>query len=178
MFTFLFGDYRRKIKRDYRFRLLAIRLSLLVVLLASGLALSIPTYVILDSKLNAALLEKTAISNVTVGSESGTVKNDVSSIRRKLEIIKTDNEEIPISAILERIMSKRTVGIRINSISLKRKTEAGSIMLAGIAETRDGLVVFSKNLQSDETFTNVNLPVSSLTRNKDVPFSIIIDSKI
>lgn len=177
MLTFLFDQYRKRVMGQYKVRLATIYVSLLGVLFLMGIALTIPTYILLMSKLNAAQIEKKAVAapeNETLAS----IETEVGLIREKITLIEDNNAEIPMMAILERLMSQIDQNITLNSLTLRRGTEVGAITLSGVAKSRDALVSFEKRLRGELSFKNVNLPVGSLTKSKDVPFSITIDAKI
>jgi hypothetical protein len=176
MLTFLYGEYRDMVMRRYKLRLAAIHLGLLTIVFLIGTALSIPVYVLLESKLSATKLEQG--TPIVAGEKPDTIQNEVAAIKEKLSLISKDNSEIPLTSVIEKLLSKKTEDIIFYSISLKRNAEMGTITIGGIASTRDALVAFSKRLQGEPSFSGVNLPVGSLTKSKDVPFNIAIDSKI
>lgn len=175
MLTFLFDEYKENIMGQYKLRLATIYIFLIGILCLVGAALTVPTYILLDARLTSANLEKSA-TNTTESTDS--IEKEITSIKRKITTLEIDSNETPIATILERILSKKDDDIRIDTIALRRNVETGAISILGVAPSRDALVAFSKRLQGESSFTNVNLPVGSLTRNKDVPFSISIDTKI
>lgn len=177
MFTFLFDEYRAAVKGQYKSRFLIIYACMLGLLFIVGLALTVPTYVLLDSRLTAAEIEKGPEADPATETNF-TIDSEVSAIKRRIIAIEVDSTEIPIATVLERILSKKGDDIRIDALSIRRNKETESISITGVAPSRDALVAFSKRLQGEPSFTKVNLPVGSLTRSKDVPFSITIDSKI
>lgn len=175
MLTFLFDQYKENIMGQYKLRLATIYIFILGILCLVGAALTVPTYILLEARLTTANLEK---NTALPGENTGSIEKEITAIKRRITTIEIDSAEIPIATILERIMSKKDSDIRIDGISLKRNVESGAISITGVAPSRDALVAFSKRLQGEPSFTNVNLPVGSLTRSKDVPFSINIDTKI
>ena len=177
MLTFLFDQYKKRVLSEYRVRLATIYASLLVVIFLMGTALTVPTYILLMSKLSAAQIEKNA-ATTPADEKSKTIEDEVMSIRDKIALIEDNSAEIPIINVIEKLISKTDSSIIINSLSLKRKTDSGAITLLGVAKSRDALVSFEKRLRSEMTFSSVNLPVGSLAKSKDVPFSITIDTKI
>lgn len=177
MFTFLFDEYRKNIKREYKIRLAVIYLSIAGVLFFMGTILSIPTFIILKSRLDLATLEKESSTGVTQD-DTKAIQKEALAIKAKISVIEEDNADIPLVHTIEKILSKTENDILITSISLKKKTEKGSITIAGIAKTRDALVAFTKRLKSEPSFGDPTLPLGSLTKSKDVPFSLSIDSKI
>ena len=176
MLTFLLDEYKEKVLKDYHLRLWALHFGLFTLVLLSGAALAVPQFAILQSKRDAVLLEKSASSSAATG-ETEAIKDEVRAIKEKLLVIKESSGKEPIALVLERALAKKGSGIVITSINLVRGGTPGAITLSGIASSRDALVAFSKRLQAEPAFSNATLPVSSLAKNKDIPFSIAIDSK-
>jgi len=54
----------------------------------------------------------------------------------------------------------------------KIETSDYSVLLTGKAKSRDDLITFKENLEKEECFSNVNLPLSNLVAQKDVEFQI------
>jgi hypothetical protein len=178
MLTFLPEEYKGRILRQYRLRLASIYLLLASGVLLVGCALFVPSYAFLDSKRDAALLEKSALSSA--GADATALEAEVAAIKEKIRVIEDVSAEPSVASILEHVLDKRSTGISITALSLRRTPGgAGSaIVVSGTASTRDLLVAFSKSLQGDLSFTKIDLPVSSLAKSKDIPFSIAITSKI
>ena len=175
MLTFLLDEYKDKAAKAYHLRLWSLYLGLFTLVLSIGFALAIPEFAILRSKRSAALLEKAAASSPKDASKP--IASEVKAIKDKVAVIKDISSKQPMAAILERALALRGSGIAITSISLTRGGQPGAIAIGGTASTRDSLVAFSKRLQNEPSFSNASLPVSSLAKNKDIPFSISIDSK-
>lgn len=78
------------------------------------------------------------------------------------------------------INSKNISGIKITSLSFQKISEEGGVRLEvnGIADNRDILIQYSNNLKDVESFKDVTVPISSLTKNTNIPFSITINAKI
>lgn len=177
MLTFLFDQYKSTVLKQYRLRLYTIYLGLGSVLIIVGIALTIPTYVLLTSKFKAAELEK-SVAEKTIDEDALKLDKDIQALRNKITLIETSDEELPIILVLEKLLSKRDNQIAVVSISLIRQNEIGKITLGGIASTREALVALEKSLKAEPMFSKVDLPVGSLAKNKDIPFSIAIDANI
>ena len=84
-------------------------------------------------------------------------------------------DSIFFSSIVEDVVSHRTDGVVITSLSLSHvpnTTNQSSIAISGNALTRDNLVAFERSLEADPQFTKVVLPVSNLARDTDINFNI------
>jgi len=77
------------------------------------------------------------------------------------------------SEIIEKIISLKNSGIKINSISVLNNDESTiKISINGLSKTRENLTSFDKELKKSELFQSVNLPVSNLIKNTEADFSM------
>lgn len=177
MFYFLPEEYKKAAVAEYRQRLTIVGLGLALAFMAIGCVLALPTYAVLQTRKESAVMERDAfVHNLKEDPEK--LRAEIGSINTKIAMVKDTTSTLPVTAILERLLAQRGNGILITNISVKRGGGTGSLSLSGIASSRDALVSFSKRLQGVPSFKDVNLPVNSLARNKDIPFSISIDSAI
>ncbi len=174
MFTFLPEEHKDKAVKYYRLKLLVVYIGLSCVLLATGFVLAIPSYAILFAKKQSSLLEKQA---ATSSGTDASVAEEVKILKEEITLAKTASEQIPVTTLLDKVLSRQSSSIRISSITIKRGAETGTISVEGRASSRDALVAFSKSLQGEPAFTKVDLPVGSLAKSKDIPWVITISSK-
>lgn len=174
MFTFLPPGYRQGVAREYRARLARISLGLGLIAVLIGAILAIPSYAILGSQKDALALEKSALRAST--EEDKAFAAETAALKEKIRAIDSAGDQTRITTVLDRVLSRRSYGVALNSIVLARDSDR-SIVLSGVALTRDNLVAFSKSLSGEPSFLKVDLPIGSLAKNKDVPFTIVIESK-
>jgi hypothetical protein len=178
MFTFLPKEYRSEVLKEYRKRVFSIAFGFLALLGLAAVILSIPAYVIISAK-------KTS---VTLTSKSNSVAADEAAnalFETRLKQIQTETAELnkisdkqSILSVIDLVNRRVVPGIRLTGMTFGRtESGVGAINLAGMADTRDALVSFSKSLKGEPTFLNISLPVSALAKGKDIVFSITIDSK-
>ena len=89
-----------------------------------------------------------------------------------------EKKEVLFSTIISEIEKITTDGITINSYALSRKgDELNTIAVTGIAKTRANLSNFQSAIENNVLFKSASLPLSNLTKDKDIPFSITITPK-
>lgn len=175
MFTFLPDNYKNQAVKEYRLRLVALYLCLACIFLISGATSALPTFAIIQAEKSALTEERDSIiKNLKENPE--TLEKEVSSLNRKIDTLTSTLTSKSIIQILESVLSEKRDGIVIQSISLKRGGENGTITIGGVASSRDTLVAFSKRLESKPLFSHTDLPVGSFTKNKNIPFTISITS--
>lgn len=100
-------------------------------------------------------------------------------INSKLNFLQLILKEQTPASYFSKISNLLPKGVKINSISFAKdqnfKGKVGTIILiSGIAGSRDSLISFTEALEESNLFSLVEVPVSSLTKNRDLPFSIDI----
>lgn len=177
MFTFLKEEYKKKVVGEYRRRLLASSLVLGLLLSLILLGLALPTYISLKSQKEALIVEREVSSKKLEDSGQVEIENQVKSLRSMIASVKADAAVRPAAETLEQILLAKGAGISIGSISFERRKDGWAISMGGVALSREALVEFSKRLEMVQSFSNIDLPVASLAKNKDIPFSIALRSK-
>ena len=176
MFTFLFDEYKKEARSEYFRKLAVLYLSLALVAAIVACALLVPGFALVASKRNAlktaqsaALAEKSA--------QNQAIEDEAREVKAKIETLSGLRKNSGVWGAIERLSLKRGTGIALQSIVIARKDDQNTMTISGMADSRDALVAFSKRLQGEPSFSNINLPVSSLAKSKDIPFSLTIDFK-
>lgn len=174
MFTFLPEDYKKEALGEYRVRLAIVCIGLLLAFFAVGCLLTLPIFSLMQARRDSALMERETLTK-NLKENPSSLEDEVRDSNAKTSIIKETASSQPLISVLERVLTQQGDGIKITSISLKRGGTA-SVSVIGVGTSRDSLVAFSKKLQGEPSFTKVSLPIGSLARNKDIPFTIVIDT--
>ncbi|MEN9621809.1 MAG: hypothetical protein RLZZ67_243 [Candidatus Parcubacteria bacterium] len=175
MFTFLPEEYKKIALKEYRFRLVVLCLGLSFALFLIATAFSIPTFAIINAQKESALLERTALLN-GLKEDPSLLEKEVIILNQKINLIAETSGNLTLISVIEKVPVQKGSSIALTSLSFKRGGKAGTISISGVASSRDALVSFSKRLQGEPSFSKINLPVGALARNKDIPFSLTIES--
>ena len=173
MFHFLPPDYKKRVKREYCVRLLAVIFGLLSVVVLSSIFLIAPSYISVRNSYGTALSEATAADNNVLVEQ----KNNTTTIANKVNayISAADSlTHLSPQHIVEPIALAKPSNVTISSISIGTAGNVVSVSISGIAGTRDELLAFVKALQGVADFENVNLPVSYLALDKNINYSITL----
>lgn len=100
-------------------------------------------------------------------------------INTKLTFFQTINGEKGAMNTLASVISSLPDGVKLNSILFSKKQgdkdkKGTAILISGIARNRESLVSFGNILRETNKFSSVEVPVSSLAKEKDLPFSMNI----
>ena len=104
-------------------------------------------------------------------------------INSKLLIFQSRITDKGMAELLSVIISNLPLKVKLNSISFtKNQSDKGkkgvTFVITGIALDRDALVSYGAALRESKSFSSVDVPVSSLTKEKDLPFSMNIFSQM
>ncbi len=76
----------------------------------------------------------------------------------------------PSTPILITLLENVPSGVRL--INLDYQPKPGRVMIQGTANNRDSLLIFEKQLRAIPKISEVLLPIESLTKQSDIPFTI------
>ncbi len=80
--------------------------------------------------------------------------------------------KLSYSEIIKKIISLKNKDIKILSFIIEKSNPVGKkIIINGIANTRDSLTLFNKNITADGSFESVVFPVSDFIKSSDSQFS-------
>jgi len=169
---------KENLKKSLRQRFLILASFLLSASLFFGFIMLLPSYFLTLGNFSKISSEN---SLSTLGSEDSVkiIMDLPQEINSKLNFLQSNNNNVPITDIILKIIKYLPTGVKLNSISFSKnqsfKGKSGAtIIVSGIAFDRDSLVSFSASLKESGTFSNVEVPVSSLTKDRNLPFSVNI----
>jgi len=91
-------------------------------------------------------------------------------------ILKAQKNIIDQTPILQEITNQLTPGINITQLSMA--SPADPINLTVFATTRDAALLFKKKIEDNPHFTEVNIPITSLTQSQNIVFTISFKLKV
>lgn len=155
--------------RERRLRFLSLLLLLMAVasLLAAGLAF--PTGVVLN-RYESSLIKLGALAE-EVEKRKGDVAKDLEKTRVLIEYLGATKEKPRHSSLITDLDHAAGEEVVITHFNFDSKNK---LILSGVATTRDSLSAFRDRLEGHEAFKSVELPLSSLVKDADVPFSMTI----
>lgn len=167
----LFNDYSRRIAS-------ASLISLTIVVIIAAILLA-PSYYLSVSKLedeknNLATLEQSLSYR-----ESRNTEEELKKTEDMIEVISTylqnGSPEYDFGASLQALPN----GVAVLSLSWRSVSATESeITISGLAQSRDSLLSFSKNLEKIKGFLKVDLPISNLAKETGAPFVVTVTASI
>jgi hypothetical protein len=174
-YTLLPEEQIKKLKRDYRVRVLIV----LMFFIASGIVVGIlslfPSYIVSYNQ-EKNLLNK--VENIQKTRASDGIDNMISELNKSyysVKALRNDKTKVSFKSNIEEILGLRSKGITITSFEIASSSEQEGIsemIIQGDSATRETLLSFKKNIESDANISNVVLPISDLTKSKNISFAI------
>jgi len=176
MFNVLPQEEKIAIQKEYRVRRLIVIGVFFIITLIIGLILLFPSYLVsqINAQNTASLLE--AIQQELQKSKSHVATpEDISALREKIALLNAAKSSVSVSNLFSIIVAKKGNAVQLSNFTFKKNSD-GTLELAvgGNARTRDALTQFSRALEADPAFSAVDLPISSLAKDKDIDFTMTI----
>lgn len=165
---------KEALKKDLTIRFITTVLSVSATSFLVGLVMLLPSYFLttgyFSDKYSPGIKDDELTKNIL---------NLPEEINSKSIFLQSNTSSLPAIDIFSKIISQLPNGVTLNSIAfLRNQNYEGKVGITvsvfGIATTRDSLVSFSTRLTQSDSFSVVDVPVSSLTKNRDLPFSVNI----
>ena len=172
MFNLLPHQQRKIIYKEYNSRRIILAVNFLNLTGLIALVLLVPPFFLINLKQTAAREE---IKNLEI--ETPELKNtaalELSALKTtsKLKLL-GDAPTLSSLSVWEKVISHKSASIKIKSFNYTNESAGIHVFVSGTANSREALTNFARSLQGEPDFKDVNLPVSSLTRDKDLDFSI------
>jgi len=169
---------KEALKRGLKLRSLILSSLLLSVSFLIGLIMLFPSYFLTLGNFSKIAPEN-YLSGVKSDNSTKTVLNLPEEIDSKLKFLQSNNGSVSAADSISKIIKYLPTKVTLNSVSFAKnqnyKEKNGVIILiSGMALDRDSLVSFSTLLKESNSFSAVEMPVSSLTKDKNLPFSMNI----
>jgi hypothetical protein len=172
MLHLLTDEYKKKVSREYTYRVLIVVSIIVCVLSVIGLLLVAPSYMKIHSTHIKITSERDSYAEKIKLRQDDNSIDGVRGVMNTISALKTYNPQYSVRAIVLDLVSKKQKGISISHIVFDKSKDAPTLEVAGKAHTRTSLVSFSEELKKDTNFSGVVVPLSSFAREKDIDFSL------
>jgi len=168
------GTEKQALKKDLKLRFITVVLFILTSSFLIGLIMLLPSYF-----LTTGYFSDKYSSSIKDDESTKEILNLPEEINSKLRLLQSNTGNLSATDTFSKIISQLPNEVTLNSITfLRNQNHDGKVGITvsvfGIATTRDSLVLFSTRLMQSGSFSVVDVPVSSLTKNRDLPFSVNI----
>lgn len=171
MFTLLAEQQKKRLYREYRFRLLTLLAFFIAAFFIILSLMLLPSRLILSLE-HKALMDEDHAYRVSIDNDNSKVLIEtLGDIKSKVALAAPDDSHL--FETLQVVLSSRPNSVLIRGISYTRGVDvADSLTITGVAGKRSDLIAYFRTLQKASQFSAADLPVGSLTKDVDVPFTI------
>lgn len=163
---------KREFIRGYYVTFTTLIFALLALVVALGSALLVPSYLL--ARAEAASLERylSALEETVGLRERAGAGRAIAELSESIDILSSFEKTRPTADIMVALDRSLPPRVFLQGVSITHfGRNAGEVRVAGIADTRSGLLAFGDALKKNELFQNVMIPVNQLVPEKDVEFS-------
>lgn len=178
MLNLLNREKRHILRREYFGRLTNVTLGVIIFCLAYYGVLLFSNSLLINFEKTVADNESKNLTNSSIQKELDDYQNRLTHVQSEYNLF--SKKIIYPTTVLAQIKEKEIPGISLNLINFQKTSEENVIKLeiSGVAKDRDTLINYSSNLKTNDIFKDFNIPISSLAKNKDIPFSLSVNAKI
>ena len=176
-------EYKKGIHKEYLLRYFVVLAMFLLIVGVVAVLLLIPVFV-------SGRVAKVSVEEQLEQFQSEAIddanETELSRTTEILDIFSGEREIGSLENILEAIIEARPSGVTLTSLTFKEVVRADqdtdevrqlyTVTVSGMARTRNALIGFEESLDSKKHFSNVQLPVSNLARDRDIPYSLSVDA--
>jgi len=143
----------------------------LLLFLISALFIAFSIAIYLNGEINS---EKIAVFQKEEDIDLTTIadfQKEIEALNNKIKNVESFyNEQTYLIPILEKVSEKLSGRSYLNNFSFTKSSKTLKINLSGFIPTRDDLLAFKRNIESDKDFENVNFPPGNWISPTDIEF--------
>jgi hypothetical protein len=169
---------KKKLLLEYWSRVISSWLILWSLILFLSSLLLLPVYVLLDAKVT--VFTESAEQASSKVEQFRDTSDSLLRASQQARFIVDEDRRPKLSSYITLLQNLESNQIQISNISMSRgEVGLNPIRISGLASNRQSLANFRDELVAIEGVSEVELPISNLARDSDIPFnlSIIIDNQ-
>ncbi len=167
-------EARRALKKEYRKRFIALFLVMLASAVWLGASVGAPAIISSWNEYNLVKQEVGFAPKIERSEEDKAVLASMRLFDETIILLDShieDGEMLTID-IIDRILGEKPASVGLTTFSLVSVGTERRLVVSGVAQNRESLVLFSRRLEAMELFSAVDLPISNLSQRADIEFSI------
>lgn len=171
MLNLLPPEKKQEIKREFRWQRLLSFEEMLIFALLILVGVLVATWLYAFIQYRALADSANRVQASPQGQKIQDLEGKIKEMNIKLKYLEELNLQQTLnSEIIEEMIKSMPQDITLKTIALNRLTAQGSV--SGWAPTREGLLRFKKNLESSSYFQQIELPLTSLLKDRDLDFNL------
>lgn len=178
MYKLLPDEERAKIQAEYSRRRYVVMLSASITVIVVGMVGLFPSYMLSNARQNEVEERIKITGEFGLDENKAELQAWLARLNLKLRTLSPKLDQDRPSDLIEEVINRRAVGIKITSFDWAKAEEAGNTLsISGTARDRQALIAFEGSLNASGRFATVALPISNLAREKDINFQVKLSPK-
>ena len=173
-------EYKKKLRREYNLRLVALSILFLVLAMGLGVITLIPNTVSIGMEyFLGKRIETKPPTSEQQEAEQEAIKT-FNTFRDTLTALDPEKQgdEVFLSDLIRLVTQQKPAKVLLASFSFTTESESAKrLLISGLARDRESLVAFSKRLSENSTFSQTDLPISNLSKKENIDFSLTLTVK-
>ena len=173
MLELILENKKKDLQKEYKLRFLNVSLIMVSIVLVIWIILMVP--LLINVKIEKEPLEEKMrlLENSALAKDRANLEILSKELSNAINVFNLDT--VSFSEVINNLTEKQAKDIVVKLLAIE-KSDSGELTLnvQGIANSRNGLRNFSDAISSDPLFSKIDIPVSSFTKDTDIPFSFSI----
>lgn len=175
MYNVLPEENQKSLKKEYILRLIAVASWFVGAIAFCGLVLLIPSYVITLQKKSELNLEIKQGGEAEANSSEANYTNTAKDLQEKLKTLAVLADETRLPHVFfDSILKEKSKDITLDRFHYELVGTTTTIILDGVAQTRDGLLSFKSRLEKTKLFRQVDFPIDLLVKTRNISFTMTL----
>lgn len=174
MFNLLPKESKKIIIKDYHVRRRSVILTFIIFVQISLIIFLLPILTFSYFKEKELTAETKILGDSSAYKDADAVAKVINSTNTNLALFESTLSNPQIIPFIDKVISYKTNSLTFTDFIYEYKQDEDMTLLTvrGMASTRDSLVSFVRNLEESGVWSEVDLPVSNLARDRNIDFMI------
>ncbi len=165
---------KKRVIIDYWIRATSVLFTLVGICALVTCALLLPTYFYLSYQSQALQNTGSDIADEVMSFKE--LENEINVANDISELLIDSPEYIEASDVITEINTFAGEQIFVSNVTIEKQAgQIETVRVNGVANNRAALVQFRDDAETNEYFSKVDLPLSNLAQNQDIPFSLLLE---
>lgn len=176
MYNLLTENFKKVVKREYRYRVLYSTSFFVLVTLFILFFSWAPFYYFLMLRSDFARERFLMLQEQNKAEDNKALENLVKNLKTRVNLLKPATESVSVRNIFLHISDMAPQGVSITGLSwtLDKGGINGLFYVKGVAVNRDGMQDFVRILQNDKTFSGVDFSRSQYAKESNADFTLTL----
>lgn len=173
MINLLPENEKKNLDREYTFRLAAVSLGAVIGLSIIAIIVLLPVYVLAVYKGKVATIVD-APKNQEATQAQEAFKKQIDDAKILMRVLRPEEAGTLPSMVIEVLSKHKTSQNTVSDVSYRRDANGTTVVVRGVARTRDSLSRFTDALTQEPLIANVDVPVSNFAKDANIVYTFTI----